>query len=342
MPDPTFGIWRVLSQRLGGRVYAGELPVADGSHCWVLSGAGQTGLVAWTAQGERGVMRMRLADGPVEVVDAFGNRRTVEPREGVHTIDLGPRPLFIEGVDDRLASFRAAVAIEPAFVPARHQIHEHEVVLSNPWDTTIFGTIRLEPPPDWRITPRVHRFVVLANDEVRLPISIVLKRNTLSGHSRVEAEIDLTADREYRIRVHADLDVRLESIELEARWRRAPNPRGGPDDLVITQHVTNTGDGLLNLDVFVSAPGIGRHSEAIVALEPNQTTVRTFRLENAADRMAGRRLRYGVTERDGTGRLNRLLEIGVRGQGSGVREERADAQVDGRNLTTQAAKPANP
>jgi hypothetical protein len=311
MPDPSFGVWRVLADRLRGRSFQGELPLAAGLRGWIITGPGQTAVVAWNerATTETTVVSMLLADGPVSVVDAFGNRRTVFPEDGAHTFTVGRRPLFIEGVDGRLASFRAQVAIRPSFIPARYQVHEREVVLGNPWNVTISGTIRLEPPVNWRITPRIHPFVVRPGAETRLPISVVFDRSAITAPTRIEAEVELTADRDYRLRVHTDLDVGWKNIEFAADWSVQANDRTGADDLVITQQVTNTGDGPVNLDVYVSAAEVSRQRRAIGALGPNQTAVRTFRVPGGAHLLAGKRVRVGVTERDGTARLNRFLDI---------------------------------
>ena len=40
VPDPAFVVWRALADRLDGRRFAGELPVAAGVRCWVLTGEG--------------------------------------------------------------------------------------------------------------------------------------------------------------------------------------------------------------------------------------------------------------------------------------------------------------
>ncbi len=81
------------------------------------------------------------------------------------------------------------------------------------------------------------------------------------------------------------------------------------DDLIITQYVTNRDNQPVNLDAFVSGEAVTRLRRAITALEPGQTVVRTFRLTNGPVLLAGRQVRLGVIERDGTGRLNRVLEI---------------------------------
>ena len=52
MPDAAYPVWRTLADQLSGRRFVGELPVADGVHCWFAQGhdSRDAALVAWTDQ----------------------------------------------------------------------------------------------------------------------------------------------------------------------------------------------------------------------------------------------------------------------------------------------------
>ncbi|MHC4217901.1 MAG: hypothetical protein ACYSU7_05530, partial [Planctomycetota bacterium] len=312
MPDPSFSAWRTLAHRLDGRTFGGELPVADGIRCWILNGRTrqESALVAWSerATPDASVMRMLLAEGPVEVVDAFADPREVEPRDGVHTVALGPRPVFIEGVDPKLTAFRAGFGIQPSFLTARHQVHECDLLLTNPWSVAISGTLKLRSPEGWRVTPRIHRFTIPPEGTEALPISVVFNQRAPTGGARIEGDVELTADRPYRLRVHTNLTIGLENIEFAAHWQVARNDRTGIDDLIVTQTITNNGRGPAVLYAYVSAPGLSRQRHAIGTLPPGEKTVRTFRLPDGARLLSGRRIRVGVIDGDGA-RLNRIMEI---------------------------------
>ena len=49
-PDPTFAAWRGLAEALRGRSFAGELPIAEGVHCWMMQGPTpeENALVVWS------------------------------------------------------------------------------------------------------------------------------------------------------------------------------------------------------------------------------------------------------------------------------------------------------
>jgi hypothetical protein len=255
-------------------------------------------------------MRMLLAPGPVEVVDAFGGRREVEPQDGAHAIGLGARPLFIEGVDPKLVAFRAAFGIQPSFLTARHQVHECDMLLGNPWSVTISGTLRLHAPEGWRVTPGTHRFTIAPGATEALPISVVFSQRAPTGGARIEGEVELIADRPYRFRVHTNLEVGLENIEFAAHWRVARDDRAGTDDLIVTQSITNNGPRPVVLHAYVSAPGLSRQHRPIGTLPPGRKTMRTFRLPDGARLLAGKRIRVGVIDGDGA-RLNRIMQIPI-------------------------------
>ena len=310
VPDPAFPVWRALADRLDGRRFAGELPVAAGVRCWVLTGddPDDTALVAWNeqAQPHDAALSLLLADGPVEVVDAFGNRRTTLPVDGVHHIPLAARPVFVERVDPRLVRFRASFRISPDYLTAHHQVHDGDVLLGNPWNDTISGTIRLRPPAGWRITPRIHRFSIQPGGQTRLPISLIFTNNLLTGSAFAEAEVELIADREYNLRLRAPLEVGVQDLEFVAYWHRDHSEDS--TDLIITESVTNTGNSGVTLTAFVSAPGLSRQRRSIGSLQPGQTATRTFRLADGARLLPGRRVRIGIITQDGA-RLNRILDI---------------------------------
>ncbi len=316
VPDPAMPVWPALADRLDGRRFEGELPVGDEINAWILAGPGpdDMSLVAWSegmgadGPGDRMELRMLLAGGRVEVVDAFGNRRAVEPLNGTHVVQLGPRPVFVEGVDPRLTRFRAGLEINPAYIAARHRMHEGELVLNNPWNDAITGTVRLQAPAGWRITPRIHHFSIAPREQARLPISLVFSQRVLTGRASLEAHVELAADREYRLRARLDMEIGMRDVEFAAHWRLAGGDGTDADDLIIEQHVTNTGDEVLNLVAYLSGPGIARQRRAVGGLQPGQTAMRSFRVTGGALLLAGTDVHIGVIEQGGA-RLNRVLSI---------------------------------
>lgn len=314
MPRPIFGPWRTLAAQLNDRTFVGTLPIGENVTCWILAGPTlhDAALVAWCdppLTGSAQQFRSQLAIGAVEVIDAFGNVSTVAPRNDEHTITLSDMPVFIQNIDLELVQFRGGMRIDPPFVPAVFKVHEHEIVLRNPWSVAVSGTLHLHQDDQWQLSPTTQEFAIAAHGETRLPLNIVPQRSIIAGRRSVQADITLVANRTYSMRIESEIEVGLKNIELAASWTVVENPRTGETDLVLTQAVTNRGQQPMNLELYVLAPGISQHRRVIPGLPAGDTAVRSFRIPGGAAILAGKQVRVGVSERDGNTRLNRLLTI---------------------------------
>jgi hypothetical protein len=140
-------------------------------------------------------------------------------------------------------------------------------------------------------------------------VNIIPHRSITAGRKVIWADVTLTADRAYVMRVQMHADVGLKNIELAATWSTVRNADTGRDDLLITNVVTNKGDVPMNLDVCLLAPGVSQSRRTIARLGGGETAVRTFRVPDGIALLAGKSIRVGVEERDGVARLNRILDI---------------------------------
>jgi len=313
VPDIAFGPWHILANQLGRRSYVGDLPLGVGLRGWLIKGTrpGDTILAAWNEKttSDKSFINMLLADGPVVVKDVFGNSKVVNIQDGYHTIKLDNLPVFIEGVDLNLAKFRAGFEFTPNFIPARRQEHEHEIKISNPWDVPISADIRLIAPQNWRITPRRHRVTIQPGEVISKPVSLTFDPGVVAERTFVKAQIDLVADRDYKLSVQLELEVGLKEARMSAYWQAVHNPDTGTYDLHITQYVTNTGTQPISLDGYMSAPQMPRKRNNFATLQPNRTSVKVFKVHNGAKLLAGKEIRVGVIERGGNARLNKILYI---------------------------------
>lgn len=315
VPDIVFAGLRTLNLQLAGRRFVSELALGPDVHVWAVAGedSSDAAVIAWcdrdASSGTTGI-DIQLADRDVRLSDALGNRDTIGPVNGMHHIELNELPVFIDGVSLELVLFRSGVTIEPAFVPAASKVHEHEIVIHNPWDSAVAGTLRLTTDPELQITPSVQDFAIAANGETRLPIQIVPQRGILAGPRTIAAEININADRLHTLQMDLAVDVGLKDIEITAAWSTVRNPTTGALDLLVSPAVTNRSDKPVNLDVDLLAEGVSQMRRTIAALQPGQSQTRTFRIANGAKLLAGKPIRLGVAQRDGVARLNKIIVIG--------------------------------
>ncbi|TVQ59676.1 MAG: hypothetical protein EA379_10270 [Phycisphaerales bacterium] len=311
-PSPALTVWRQLAQRLGGRRIVGELPLARGVRCYILDGHAGGALVAWNewAAPEDARIDMRLGDRDVTVVDLHGNETSVPFVDGRHTIMLDDMPVFIEGVDERLAAFHAGFRVVPEFLPAEASLHAIELELYNPWPVAIGGTLRVVEPRGWRIEPRVAAFSVPAGERRRLRMDVAFGLGEEAGKKRIVAELDMQADRGRAIvRVGAPLEVGLSTLHLTPSYAVTRGPDGRPRDVVVSLSITNNGDLPTTLQAFALAAGFPREQAPVSDLGPGQTAIRRFVFPNGAETLTGTRVRVGLIEVRGAGRLNKSVTI---------------------------------
>ncbi len=311
-PRPSLAVWRQLAERLGGRRIVGELPLAVGARALILDGPRGGALFAWNdyADPAEATIHMRLAEDPVRVIDLFGNERPAPREQGLDRIPLTDTPVFIEGIDVPLALFRGSFLVAPGRVEAEASLHSVELVLHNPWPVTISGTLRITDPKGWKIEPRVIAFDIPAGAERRIPAELSFGLGEEAGLKHIIADADVIADRRHSgIRLAAPLEVGLASMQLSPSYAFIPSPTGGAPDVVVTLSVTNSGQSPETVQVFALAPGFPREQAPVSSLGPGETAVRRFRFPNAGPALLNKRIRVGLIDVEGAGRLNKSLVI---------------------------------
>lgn len=316
-PDPAFVVWRQLADHLQGRRFVGEMDMGEAGHCWLFQGDSMSGdlLIAWSKRDDVDQLVMQLADDAIVVSDMYGNAQNVYltgAAPGEHRLPLGRSPIFIEGVNLPLVQFRGSFSLEPAFVASEHRTHRHEIVLRNPWDQPLSGTLQLLDKPQWHISPRSHDFSIAAKDEVRLPLEIIFDRSVIAGETTLDAHVRLQANGNYRLLLSTPVRVGLSHLDFSMAWRVITNAETGRDDLVITQYITNSapaGSEPVFADAMLRAPHVRQERRLIAGLEPGQITIRMFHIPDGVAILSGQTVRLSLSDRNGPGMLNRELHI---------------------------------
>lgn len=348
MPRVELAAFRTLSDHLRGRRIAGMLS-APGAICYILSPAsdspGRTGaLVAWQsrtdghARPELASLDAFLGEGPVTLVDIFGNTRPLEPQlkaagdepapsggvtpaareQRTHHVALTDEPVFIEGVDVELALFAASFNLQPARLPPTGAEHDAAILLSNPWPTAIEGRISILEPGglsedpskggrdrSWRITPRVAPFSIAPGQTARIPLSISFSAVEEAGLKDFIAQVDLVGTRsDYGpIRLRTSLEIGLDSSPLDLSYQSSG------DDLMLEAQVTNRSGTPATFEVTAYAPGYARMKASISDLAPGQSATRRFALPGGVSKLRGQRVTVGMQDIESRARVNRSITI---------------------------------
>jgi hypothetical protein len=316
MPAVALVVMRTLVEELAGRDAVGELPVGPGVRAIIAgprrgAGAGGPGvLIAWRdGPGDGPGITGYLGGREIVVRDLFGNERSMGTG-AVGEIPLGDQPVFIEGIDTELMVFRAGLRIDPAFIETRSQRHIVDLVVPNPWGSAIHGEIRLRDPEGWEFRPRTVAFSVPARSESRIPVDIAFGANEPTGPRTMHAEIALSAESRYPVQeIAIPVELGLSTVGVWASYRLVDGAGGRESDLEVTMLVTNRGATAASFTAVAVAPDSPDKEAVISSLGPGEAAVRRFRFEDGGSVLRGRRIRLGLIERDGTGRINMALDV---------------------------------
>jgi hypothetical protein len=311
-PDATLGVFAALGHRLGGRKLLGRMDLGPGLECMIFGDpAGNQGTLAvWaTAAAPRGAaVDMYFGPAP-RSVDLFGNRADLVTVDGRQHLAVGTQPIFIEGVDTKLALFRAGVTVAPSFLDSTQAPQTVTLTIANPWPRTISGTLVVLQPQSWHLEPRRVAFNLAAGQTCRVPVEVGLPASELVGRKTLTARVDLTAERNHSLDVALPLEVGRKDIVLDAAVALEPDAKTGRVDAVVTQTITNRGPEILSLYCFASLPGFPRQERIMPRLDPGQSVVRRFRFQGAAEALGAADIRVGVRDTSGPMQLNKLLSL---------------------------------
>ena len=326
VPDPLLGVFATVSHRLAGRRAAGRLDLGPGLRCILFDGeeaASGAMLAAWnrSAPGGRASVELDLGGEPV-AVDLFGNRMPLPRGPHGHRLDLSRTPVLIEGVDRRLALFRASFAVEPAFVESKQTIREHRIRLTNPWPRTINGKIQIRRPVGWTFEPRQASFTMAAGESLAMPMRVSLPVWAVAGDKTLTARVTFEADRPYSVNLSAALTLGLPQLVLDATVDVVPNPNTKQLDAVVTQVIANLGTDTLALYAFTNVAGFGRQEIMIPRLEPGTRVRRQFRFPGGGDGVRDAPVRVGLREDAGPAVLNKIIPFGGSTNDSGTTRAR--------------------
>lgn len=346
MPTAELPVLANLVQRLDGRRIVGVLPAGAGITCYILApnATGRTGaLVAWAQAGADGqpALDAYLGDGPVTAIDIWGNRAAIRPMPALarppelltpgepiasqpagaltHHIPLSSDPTFIENVDINLARFVASFHLDPPILQSVGGDHDLAIVLTNPFTQRIDGKLSILEPgglssgPEsrdraWRISPRNVPFSIGPGQTVKIPIMASFSAMEEAGPKPFIAEAAIASESRYGpIRLHTNLELRLDAIELDLSSRRAPSASG--PDLIVEAQATNRTSSPVTLDLSAFAAGYPRAKAAVADLAPGATITRRFFFPGAAEKLKGQRITVGAQNTDTQARINRSIPV---------------------------------
>lgn len=326
LPDPLLGVAANVAARLAGYRAIGRLNLGDDraaviferqpltedeAHANPAAVAGQGMIVAWNikAPDSRAKLEMFLGDNPI-AHDVWGNTSTPTRNEKQqHVLPLTDTPVFVTGIDPKLALFRSSFAIDQPFVTSTQTPHLRTVSVSNPWPVTISGHFTITGPEEWTIKPFRHVFSLAPGRTLRVPIAMRFPVNEVAGGKSLSADFDFTVERQHQIQLATPMQLGLEGLRFESSLALEAGAAPGTVDAAVTCIITNTGQEPMSLNVFANLPGHARKDRLIPRLDPGQAVIRQIRFVDAAPALSQSDINFGVRETNGPAVLNQRVGI---------------------------------
>jgi len=311
LPDALLPVWRTLAAHLSGRAAHARLDLGSDVTAVVFRDENGNGTIAvWHDSPETEVVRASifLGNQPVLLTDAFGNAEVVPVTDGVHEIRITRSPRFIDDAVINLALLRSGFRVTPRWIEGAAAVHMHEMVLTNPWNTSIAGTLRIVEPATWDIRQRLRPFSIGGGEEVHLPLIFTYPAYEAGGSKRFVVDIELQNISTSAVRMESIVELGFRKVTLTPHYEYVVNPDGN-EELVITLEIGNNSELPVWLAAMVLAEGYGRLELDVAQLDPGEMAVRVFRLPDPATRLLNPLLRVGLRERGGSGRFNLLLDV---------------------------------
>jgi len=302
-PCEEYIVFRTAVELLSRSRPVGELYLGPGVHVRTFDRDGVGILVAWDDRaGHEGRIHATYLGAAPEQVDMWGRARPLERLGSRHKIRLLSTPTFVRGAEVWPLKMRASFALDPPMIESSHRLHEHVIRFVNPRGTSISGVLRLKPPRGWEVRPLRIRFSLTPGQASRTRVTVRFPSNEVGGHKLMTGVFTVDADQTYELTALAPFELGLKDLEVRSFARV---DRG---NVIVRQTITNHGGERIDVEGYVLAPGRARQSGVFRSLDPGQTMVRKYVLDNAR-RLRGRGIRVGLREIHGPRMLNEVLVV---------------------------------
>lgn len=306
LPRPELYAWRRLVDELSGRSPSVRLPMPPGVVATLFESQSDGTLIAWNSGADPrvAVIEGYLGDGPISVVDLWGN--PIEEYEAgepvqIQTTDM---PVFIRGVDARIVKLRAGIDFSPRRLPSRGALIASELTLTNPFSEQLTGRLRIAEPAEWEMRPQLLEFAVEPGSTQVYPVELRFGAGELSGPRTLVLEVDAYADRRYPVlRVPIPVEIGLPNLLVLPMYRLV-RAEGGRVDVIVEVMVTNTGTEAISSSLTMLIPGYPSERAPLSNMQPGQVVIRRFAFRGGGEALAGKVGMIMLREIDGNDRLN--------------------------------------
>lgn len=295
VPNPFFVLWRTAAYALGGAEHLGRLELPGESDNDLFAKGDTTVLVV--RRNAAAVETINVTAGAT-LTDAWGRVERFSAPSGPRPIEVGPLPVFLEGVSPAAARWQLDLALLKRRVPAEFdRPHGNVIELVNPFAQGVQGRLRIVAPDQWHAVPRETDFRLAAGERWRFPFELRIPSTAGSGKRFLRFDFELQADQPIRLSVYRALEIGLGDVMMELASRIDEQGR-----LEVIQRTINETDQPTSFRCELFIPGRRSLRSQIIGLGRGQD-VKTYLIEDGRE-LVGRQLWLRAEEIGGPRILN--------------------------------------
>jgi hypothetical protein len=299
-PLEEYLILRTIADVIADAVPGQRVQLAEGVECLVFHEGELSVLAVWDPyaprEGSRHAVQLGSAD---RQVDLWGRATPLErDQHGRQILVLSPMPILVPNVERWLVEFGTGMALRPQHVESGTELVQHTVEMAYNGSRPVAGSMVLEGPDSWSISPRHLTFNLMPRARWSQPVEVRYPHNEPAGKKQIIAEITLASDSRY-FEVPLTVEIGLTDVEV---WGLA-FVEG--DDLVLRHAVTNRSSEALSFRGSATAPGYERQYRPFLDLRPGHRQSVEYRFRGAVD-LIGRSVRLGLREMNDGPRIHNL------------------------------------
>lgn len=292
--------WRTTAQVLAGASYLGSLRLPQGSANHLFERAGQVTMIAWSTSPVRETFYL---GSDLTAVDVWGRQTAVPSQDGACRVDLGPMPVFLQGIHPAIVRWNLATDFRRHALPSVFgTAHENALKVTNTFPQGVGVKARFNFADSWKVVPRLLDFKLAMGEEAEQVFDIALPYDASSGKHRVQIDFEVQAEQRYQFSVFREINVGQDDILIEATAQL--NDKG---ELEVEQIVTNRDSKPVSFKCFLFVPDRRRLMTQVIQLSADRDR-KLYRLPNGEE-LIGKTLWLRAEEMGGNRTLNRQLVV---------------------------------
>ena len=305
-PGENLLVLRTILRTLSGATYKGIVPIDPDVEAFLFDRSGEGILLLWhkSAGNAQKTIPVVLGNEP-RVVDLAGNVSPVlrpKDADGTTDIQVASRPMFLIGIDSKLAMLRTSFSFDNPLLESSFQAHVRRLRFTNPYAVAVTGHIRLTGPAGWSVVPQMPGFSLAPGESYDGPVNIEFPYNTFAGLKTITASVEMQAEAPVNFKVPVALRLGLGDVGLETLALK------DSADVIVQQMITNYSAKPIDYTAFVVMPGQARQERLVMKLKAGSTVIKKYRFMNV-DFTKVSKIRSGVHETDGMRVLNDEVEV---------------------------------